>query len=150
MILALVVNQILFPVGVSRALEVTVSQNSVQVARGHTALLPCTFTTSAALNSLNIIWMVTPLSNAHQPVQVQHTPTSFSSAPSCLCTHLRSVYPTHYLSLNLYTTCYLLLYMFATHYLSLHMYPPHYLLLDLFPTRYLLLIMYCTLHTTSH
>ncbi|KAJ8256608.1 hypothetical protein COCON_G00187600 [Conger conger] len=60
----------MFPVGVSRALEVTVSQGSVQVARGQTALLPCTFTTSAALNGLNIIWMVTPLSNAHQPVQV--------------------------------------------------------------------------------
>ncbi|KAJ8369181.1 hypothetical protein SKAU_G00092090 [Synaphobranchus kaupii] len=59
-----------FRVGLSRALEVTVSQNSVQVARGQTALLPCTFTTSAALNSLNIIWMVTPLSNAHQPIQV--------------------------------------------------------------------------------
>ncbi|KAG5837275.1 hypothetical protein ANANG_G00237570 [Anguilla anguilla] len=58
------------PVGFSRALEVTVSQSSVQVARGQTALLPCTFTTRAALNSLNIIWMVTPLSNAHQPVQV--------------------------------------------------------------------------------
>ncbi|KAJ8414671.1 hypothetical protein AAFF_G00038730, partial [Aldrovandia affinis] len=53
-----------------RALEVTVSQSSIQVARGQTALLPCTFTTSAALNSLNIIWLVTPLSNAHQPVQV--------------------------------------------------------------------------------
>ncbi|KAI1893300.1 hypothetical protein AGOR_G00122280 [Albula goreensis] len=56
--------------GYVRSLEVTVSQSSIQVARGQTALLPCTFTTSAALNSLNIIWMVTPLSNAHQPMQV--------------------------------------------------------------------------------
>ncbi|KAG9342060.1 hypothetical protein JZ751_017056, partial [Albula glossodonta] len=55
--------------GYVRSLEVTVSQSSIQVARGQTALLPCTFTTSAALNSLNIIWMVTPLSNAHQPMQ---------------------------------------------------------------------------------
>ncbi|XP_036393006.1 immunoglobulin superfamily member 11 [Megalops cyprinoides] len=56
--------------GCVRSLEVTVSQSSVQVARGQTAILPCTFTTSAALNNLNIIWMVTPLSNANQPEQV--------------------------------------------------------------------------------
>ncbi|XP_028857775.1 immunoglobulin superfamily member 11 [Denticeps clupeoides] len=53
-----------------RALEVTVSQSSVQVARGQTAILPCTFSTSAALNNLYIIWMVTPLANANQPEQV--------------------------------------------------------------------------------
>ncbi|XP_017289853.1 immunoglobulin superfamily member 11 isoform X3 [Kryptolebias marmoratus] len=53
-----------------RALDVTVSQSSVQVARGQAAILPCSFTTSAALNNLNIIWMVIPLSNANQPEQV--------------------------------------------------------------------------------
>ncbi|XP_038658151.1 immunoglobulin superfamily member 11 isoform X1 [Scyliorhinus canicula] len=52
------------------SLEVTMSSRSVQVARGQTAELPCTFTTSAALNQLNIIWTVTPLSNANQPEQV--------------------------------------------------------------------------------
>ncbi|NP_001265751.1 immunoglobulin superfamily member 11 [Danio rerio] len=52
------------------ALEVTVSQSSVQVARGQAAVLPCTFSTSAALNNLYIIWMVTPLANANQPEQV--------------------------------------------------------------------------------
>uniref|UniRef100_A0A3P8V0Y3 Immunoglobulin superfamily member 11 n=1 Tax=Cynoglossus semilaevis TaxID=244447 RepID=A0A3P8V0Y3_CYNSE len=52
------------------ALDVTVSQSSVQVARGKAAILPCSFTTSAALNNLNIIWMVIPLSNANQPEQV--------------------------------------------------------------------------------
>ncbi|XP_007901230.1 immunoglobulin superfamily member 11 [Callorhinchus milii] len=52
------------------SLEVTVNSNSVQVARGQTAVLPCTFVTSAALNQLNIIWTVTPLSNANQPEQV--------------------------------------------------------------------------------
>ncbi|XP_026082783.1 immunoglobulin superfamily member 11-like [Carassius auratus] len=52
------------------ALEVTVSQSSVQVARGQAVVLPCTFTTSAALNNLYIIWMVTPLANANQPEQV--------------------------------------------------------------------------------
>ncbi|XP_056296982.1 immunoglobulin superfamily member 11 [Pseudoliparis swirei] len=53
-----------------RALDVTVSQSSVQAARGQAAVLPCSFTTSAALNNLNIIWMVIPLSNANKPEQV--------------------------------------------------------------------------------
>ncbi|XP_028321177.1 immunoglobulin superfamily member 11 isoform X2 [Gouania willdenowi] len=53
-----------------QALDVTVSQSSIQVARGQAAILPCSFTTSAALNNLNIIWMVIPLSNANQPEQV--------------------------------------------------------------------------------
>ncbi|KAF0030760.1 hypothetical protein F2P81_017491 [Scophthalmus maximus] len=53
-----------------RALDVTVAQSSIQVARGQAAVLPCSFTTSAALNNLNIIWMVIPLSNANQPEQV--------------------------------------------------------------------------------
>ncbi|XP_066555223.1 immunoglobulin superfamily member 11 [Amia ocellicauda] len=61
---------LLYIKGCVKSLEVTVSQSSVQVARGQTAILPCTFTTSAALNNLNIIWMVTPLSNANQPEQV--------------------------------------------------------------------------------
>uniref|UniRef100_A0A673A4P6 Immunoglobulin superfamily member 11 n=1 Tax=Sphaeramia orbicularis TaxID=375764 RepID=A0A673A4P6_9TELE len=52
------------------ALDVTVSQSSIQVARGQAAILPCSFTTSAALTNLNIIWMVIPLSNANQPEQV--------------------------------------------------------------------------------
>uniref|UniRef100_A0A803Y2G9 Immunoglobulin superfamily member 11 n=1 Tax=Meleagris gallopavo TaxID=9103 RepID=A0A803Y2G9_MELGA len=51
-------------------LEVSVSSGSIQVARGQTAVLPCTFTTNAALTNLNVIWMVTPLSNANQPEQV--------------------------------------------------------------------------------
>lgn len=55
-----------------QSLEVTVSQSSVQVARGQAVVLPCTFTTSAALNNLYIIWMVTPLANANQPEQVRH------------------------------------------------------------------------------
>uniref|UniRef100_A0A670YNH5 Immunoglobulin superfamily member 11 n=1 Tax=Pseudonaja textilis TaxID=8673 RepID=A0A670YNH5_PSETE len=51
-------------------LEVFMNTRSVEVARGQTAILPCTFTTSAALTNLNVIWMVTPLSNANQPEQV--------------------------------------------------------------------------------
>uniref|UniRef100_A0A8D2LRK3 Immunoglobulin superfamily member 11 n=1 Tax=Varanus komodoensis TaxID=61221 RepID=A0A8D2LRK3_VARKO len=46
------------------------NSKSVEVARGQTAVLPCGFTTNAALTKLNVIWMVTPLSNANQPEQV--------------------------------------------------------------------------------
>ncbi|KAM9224306.1 immunoglobulin superfamily member 11 isoform 3-T3 [Dugong dugon] len=56
--------------GIAASLEVSESPGSIQVARGHTAVLPCTFTTSAALINLNVIWMVIPLSNANQPEQV--------------------------------------------------------------------------------
>nr|XP_045241412.1 immunoglobulin superfamily member 11 isoform X2 [Macaca fascicularis] len=56
--------------GVAASLQVSESPGSIQVARGQTAVLPCTFTTSAALINLNVIWMVTPLSNANQPEQV--------------------------------------------------------------------------------
>ncbi|XP_062906938.1 immunoglobulin superfamily member 11 isoform X1 [Mobula hypostoma] len=51
-------------------LEVTVGSTSVKVARGQTAVLPCTFKTNAALTQLNVIWTVTPRSNANQPEQV--------------------------------------------------------------------------------
>ncbi|KFO11840.1 Immunoglobulin superfamily member 11, partial [Balearica regulorum gibbericeps] len=60
---------LLFP-GLVCPLEVSVSSGSIQVARGQTAVLPCTFTTNAALTNLNVIWMVIPLSNANQPQQV--------------------------------------------------------------------------------
>ncbi|XP_037691889.1 immunoglobulin superfamily member 11 isoform X2 [Choloepus didactylus] len=56
--------------GVAASLEVSESPGSIQVARSQTAVLPCTFTTSAALVNLNVIWMVIPLSNANQPEQV--------------------------------------------------------------------------------
>ncbi|XP_058517908.1 immunoglobulin superfamily member 11 isoform X3 [Ochotona princeps] len=56
--------------GVAISLEVSESPGSIQVARGQTAVLPCTFTTNAALLNLNVIWMVIPLSNANQPEQV--------------------------------------------------------------------------------
>ncbi|XP_060054302.1 immunoglobulin superfamily member 11 isoform X1 [Erinaceus europaeus] len=56
--------------GVAASLEVSESPASIQVARGQTAVLPCTFSTSAALLNLNVIWMVIPLSNANQPEQV--------------------------------------------------------------------------------
>ncbi|XP_045707888.1 immunoglobulin superfamily member 11 isoform X4 [Phyllostomus hastatus] len=56
--------------GVAASLDVSGSPGSVQVARGQTAVLPCTFTTNAALLNLNVIWMVIPLANANQPEQV--------------------------------------------------------------------------------
>ncbi|KAK7826529.1 hypothetical protein U0070_017110 [Myodes glareolus] len=56
--------------GVTVSLEVSESPGSIQVARGQTAVLPCAFSTSAALINLNVIWMVIPLSNANQPEQV--------------------------------------------------------------------------------
>ncbi|XP_074157401.1 immunoglobulin superfamily member 11 isoform X1 [Sminthopsis crassicaudata] len=56
--------------GIASSLDVSESPGSIQVARGQTAVLPCTFTTSAALINLNVIWMVIPLSNANQPEQV--------------------------------------------------------------------------------
>ncbi|XP_036901439.1 immunoglobulin superfamily member 11 isoform X3 [Sturnira hondurensis] len=56
--------------GVAASLDVSGSPGSVQVARGQTAVLPCTFTTNAALINLNVIWMVIPLANANQPEQV--------------------------------------------------------------------------------
>lgn len=71
-------DRLLPPAVCVRALDVTVSQSSIQVARGQAAVLPCSFTTSAALNNLNIIWMVIPLSNANQPEQVQCTPLTHS------------------------------------------------------------------------
>ncbi|KAK2540944.1 Igsf11 [Columba guinea] len=61
---------VLFFSGLVCPLEVSVSSGSIQVARGQTAVLPCTFTTNAALTNLNVIWMVIPLSNANQPQQV--------------------------------------------------------------------------------
>ncbi|XP_072849906.1 immunoglobulin superfamily member 11 isoform X4 [Pogona vitticeps] len=56
--------------GLVSPLEVFMNARSVEVARGQTAILPCTFTTSASFTNLNVIWMVTPLSNANQPEQV--------------------------------------------------------------------------------
>ncbi|KAK1786188.1 hypothetical protein P4O66_017902 [Electrophorus voltai] len=67
------------------SLEVTVSQSSVQVARGQAAILPCTFTTSAALNNLYIIWMVTPLANANQPEQIHRRFTCERCERVCRC-----------------------------------------------------------------
>ncbi|KAJ1080840.1 hypothetical protein NDU88_001029 [Pleurodeles waltl] len=52
------------------AVKVSVGTSSVQVLRGGSALLPCSFRTTAALNRLNIIWTVTPLDEPNNPQQV--------------------------------------------------------------------------------
>ncbi|CAH2327601.1 immunoglobulin superfamily member 11-like [Pelobates cultripes] len=52
------------------AVKVTVNTPSVQVTRGGSALLPCLFRTTAALNRLNIIWTVSPLVEPQHPLQV--------------------------------------------------------------------------------
>uniref|UniRef100_H3AG42 Zgc:165604 n=1 Tax=Latimeria chalumnae TaxID=7897 RepID=H3AG42_LATCH len=51
-------------------IKVSVGTSSIQVVRGDSALLPCSFITTAALNRLNIIWTVTPLSDQSYPQQV--------------------------------------------------------------------------------
>ncbi|KAM4662034.1 immunoglobulin superfamily member 11-like isoform 2-T2 [Discoglossus pictus] len=52
------------------AVRVTVNNPSVHVVRGGSALLPCAFRTTAALNRLNIIWTVSPLEEPRQPLQI--------------------------------------------------------------------------------
>uniref|UniRef100_A0A8C5R7Q1 Ig-like domain-containing protein n=1 Tax=Leptobrachium leishanense TaxID=445787 RepID=A0A8C5R7Q1_9ANUR len=52
------------------AVKVTVNTPSVLVTRGGSALLPCYFRTTAALNRLNIIWTVSPLMDPLSPLQV--------------------------------------------------------------------------------
>ncbi|OCT91366.1 immunoglobulin superfamily member 11 [Xenopus laevis] len=56
--------------GLVTALQVIMEKENIQVSRGQSAALFCSFTTSAALTNLNIIWTVTPLSNANQPEQI--------------------------------------------------------------------------------
>ncbi|XP_069807056.1 immunoglobulin superfamily member 11-like [Dendropsophus ebraccatus] len=52
------------------AVKVGVNTPSVQVTRGGSVLLPCSFRTTAAINRLNIIWTVSPLLRPNQPLQV--------------------------------------------------------------------------------
>ncbi|XP_066462005.1 immunoglobulin superfamily member 11-like [Eleutherodactylus coqui] len=55
---------------VGAAVKVVVNTPSIQVTRGGSILLPCSFRTTAALNRLNIIWTVSPLQQPQQPLQV--------------------------------------------------------------------------------
>ncbi|RXM93712.1 Immunoglobulin superfamily member 11 [Acipenser ruthenus] len=81
-------DQISLPVNKeAHPVRVTVRETSVQVLRGDSVLLPCSFVTMATLSRLNIIWTVTPLSEPSSPSQVwvppsvttiQHLTHSFS------------------------------------------------------------------------
>nr|XP_056709789.1 immunoglobulin superfamily member 11-like [Euleptes europaea] len=54
----------------AEAVKVSVVANSIQVVRGGSALLPCSFHTTAPLNRLNIIWTVVPAADPNHPQQV--------------------------------------------------------------------------------
>ncbi|XP_067328677.1 immunoglobulin superfamily member 11-like [Anolis sagrei] len=54
----------------SLAVRVSVAASSIQVVRGGSALLPCSFQTTAPLDRLNIIWTVDPSSDPGRPQQV--------------------------------------------------------------------------------
>lgn len=52
------------------AVRVTVRESSVEVVRGESAALPCSFFTLMPLFRLSIIWTLTPLSDPDSPTQV--------------------------------------------------------------------------------
>ncbi|XP_063002304.1 immunoglobulin superfamily member 11-like [Elgaria multicarinata webbii] len=54
----------------SGAVKVSVVADRIQVVRGGSALLPCSFRTMAPLSRLNIIWTVTPSSEPSHPQQI--------------------------------------------------------------------------------
>lgn len=53
------------------AVRVTVRESSVEVVRGESAPLPCSFFTLMPLFRLSIIWTLTPLSDPDSPTQVK-------------------------------------------------------------------------------
>ncbi|CAI5797870.1 immunoglobulin superfamily member 11-like [Podarcis lilfordi] len=55
---------------VSGAVKVSVVADSIQVVQGGSALLPCSFRTTAPLNHLNIIWTIIPSADPNHPQQV--------------------------------------------------------------------------------
>ncbi|XP_034034320.1 immunoglobulin superfamily member 11 [Thalassophryne amazonica] len=52
------------------ALRVTVRDSTVEVIRGDSVVLTCSFFTSSPLTRLNIIWTLTPFSSPESPIQV--------------------------------------------------------------------------------
>ncbi|XP_078479176.1 immunoglobulin superfamily member 11-like [Lampetra planeri] len=52
------------------ALRVTMRESSVEVVRGDSVVLPCSFFTSSPLSRLNVIWTLAPLSSPEAPMQV--------------------------------------------------------------------------------
>ncbi|XP_036379082.1 immunoglobulin superfamily member 11 [Megalops cyprinoides] len=54
----------------SDAVKVTVRDRSLEVVRGDSVLLPCSFRTMSPLSRLNIVWTLAPLSDPGSPFQV--------------------------------------------------------------------------------
>ncbi|KAM9846607.1 immunoglobulin superfamily member 11 [Aulostomus maculatus] len=52
------------------ALRVTMRESSLEVIRGDSIILPCSFFTSSPLSRLNIIWTLAPFSSPESPIQV--------------------------------------------------------------------------------
>uniref|UniRef100_A0A3Q2PPN7 Zgc:165604 n=1 Tax=Fundulus heteroclitus TaxID=8078 RepID=A0A3Q2PPN7_FUNHE len=52
------------------ALRVTMREPSLEVVRGDSVLLPCSFFTSSDFSRLNVIWTLAPFSSPETPVQV--------------------------------------------------------------------------------
>ncbi|XP_035999023.1 immunoglobulin superfamily member 11 isoform X5 [Fundulus heteroclitus] len=52
------------------ALRVTMREASLEVVRGDSVLLPCSFFTSSDFSRLNVIWTLAPFSSPETPVQV--------------------------------------------------------------------------------
>ncbi|KAM4726942.1 immunoglobulin superfamily member 11 [Anableps anableps] len=52
------------------ALRVTMRESSLEVVRGDSVLLPCSFFTSFDFSRLNVIWTLAPFSSPETPVQV--------------------------------------------------------------------------------
>ncbi|XP_067464164.1 immunoglobulin superfamily member 11 [Thunnus thynnus] len=54
----------------SAALRVTMRESSLEVVRGDSVVLPCSFFTSSPLSRLNVIWTLAPFSSPETPIQV--------------------------------------------------------------------------------
>uniref|UniRef100_A0A3Q2YCF9 Zgc:165604 n=1 Tax=Hippocampus comes TaxID=109280 RepID=A0A3Q2YCF9_HIPCM len=52
------------------ALRVSMRESTVEVVRGDSVILPCSFFTSSPLSRLNIIWTLAPFSSPESPIQV--------------------------------------------------------------------------------
>ncbi|XP_051903128.1 immunoglobulin superfamily member 11 [Hippocampus zosterae] len=54
----------------TNALRVSMRESTVEVVRGDSVILPCSFFASSPLSRLNIIWTLAPFSNPESPIQV--------------------------------------------------------------------------------
>jgi len=61
-----------FPSPPPGAVRVTVRESGLEVVRGDSVTLPCSFFTMMPLFRLSIIWTLTPVSDPDSPTQVCH------------------------------------------------------------------------------